>query len=68
MKGKNYSYNVNTQGICYIWSNNGKFIGSVFNCGVDEWKPAYEDGVKYLPINSALKLLGYMACQDVEIE
>lgn len=68
MQGKNYSYNANTLGICYIWSNKGEFLGSVWVDQHGGWNTAYEDGVKYLPINSALNLLGYMSCQDVELE
>lgn len=34
----------------------------------NSWTPRYEDGVKYLPINSALNLLGYKPAKDFEIE
>jgi hypothetical protein len=67
MIGKNYEYKVD-QHICYIWDKSGNFLGSVTIDKTNAWTPHNEEGVMYIPINSALHLLGYEAAKDCAIE
>ncbi len=65
VQGKLYRYDIEGKS-CYIY--NGKLCGVVFISGDGEWSVQYADGVKYLPINSALKLLDYTSAKDYVIE
>jgi len=68
MIGKNYTYNPDPSGICYIYNSNGKFLGAVWIDKTGAWNPNYLEGTTYLPINSALRLLKYPGAENNEIE
>ena len=65
-KSNNYVYKLVSKSLCLIETHSGKILGSVI---IDEdrvWTPHYTDGIKYLPINSAIKLL--IALGEIEGE
>jgi len=68
MIGKNYSYKPDPSGICYIYDSAGEFIGAVWIDKTGAWNPNYLEGVSYLPINSALRLLNYPGAENNTIE
>ena len=63
-----YEYSTDKQNkICYIFKG-GNFLGSVWIDATGAWNPNYLEGVTYLPINSALKLLAYPSAEGFVIE
>lgn len=70
--GKNYTYVISESesGIkyCDIYSLKGSPKGYIKLDKDNVWTPFYADGIKYLPINSALKLLDYESTKESEIE
>ena len=77
MKTKNYIYTIlETEKQCLIFSagNSGYYLGRVWIGKTGEWNVEYSKNelglpfVDYLPINSALKLLGYVPAQNHNIE
>lgn len=65
---KIYEYSTDKQNkICYIFRDD-VFLGAVWIDKTGAWNPNYLEGVKYLPINSALKLLGYPGSENFVIE
>ena len=68
MKTEKYLYKVDKH-ICYICTANKEiFLGSVTIDKSGAWTPHYQEDVKYLPINSALNLLGYEPAKNSTIE
>lgn len=57
---KRYSCKIIDCWYCLIRDPNGKVIGSVELDETQAWTPRYYTGTTYLPINSALRLLGYL--------
>lgn len=67
MIGKKYIY-TRLVDRCLIYDTNNNYLGMVVIDSTNAWTPYYSVGVKYLPINSALKVLGYKQNEGVEIE
>lgn len=65
INGKDFSYYVNNKE-CQVWKN-GFLLGTVSIDETNAWTPTFSYGVSYLPINSCLKLLGYLD-RELEIE
>lgn len=60
--GLYYTYEVKGN-ICEIYKNlSQEYLGSVKLDSSNAWTPFYQPDTKYLPINSALCLLGYETC------
>ncbi len=67
-KGNYYKYFVEGS-VCYIYSiSDNEFVGSVWIDNTGAWNPNYVEDVTYLPINSALRLLGYPESENNTIE
>lgn len=67
MIGKKYIY-MKDGAKCMIFDLDANYLGSVSIDGTNAYTPHYEEGVTYLPINSALKIMGYKPAESVEIE
>lgn len=68
--GKNYEYVTDKENrVCYIYPRGGlPCIGAVGIDKTNAWSPLYLAETKYLPINSALRLLDYSGSTHAEIE
>lgn len=67
IKGNVYEYMPINGWLCLVYKNEA-LQGSVYLDKTGAWNVKYTDGVKYLPINTCLQLLGYNREEENSVE